>query len=83
VNYVKQYGTGLHVGTSMTEGTANSLVNRRMNKPQRMRWSRTGADLLLQVPCAIHNGALGSMIAVRRRQGFAGGILIPWPSLWS
>ena len=36
---------GLRVGTSITEGTANFLVNHRMNKSQQMRWSRRGADL--------------------------------------
>jgi hypothetical protein len=60
VNYAKRYRAGLRVGTSVTEGTANFLVNRRMNKSQQMRWSRRGADLLLQVRCAVHNGALGS-----------------------
>jgi hypothetical protein len=49
VNYAKRYRAGLRVGTSITEGTANFLVNRRMNKSQQMRWSRRGADLLLQV----------------------------------
>jgi hypothetical protein len=44
----------------VTEGTANFLVNRRMNKQQQMRWSRGAADLLLQVRCAVYNGALGS-----------------------
>src|SRR5690349_16829366 len=47
VNYVRRYRAGLGVGTSFTEGTANFLVNRRMNKSQQMRWSRRGADLLL------------------------------------
>lgn len=60
VNYAKRYRAGLRVGTSVTEGTANFLVNRRMNKSQQMRWSRRGADLLLQVRCAIYNGAPGS-----------------------
>jgi hypothetical protein len=50
----------LRVGTAITEGTANFLVNRRMNKSQQMRWSRRGADLLLQVRCAVYNGAFGS-----------------------
>jgi hypothetical protein len=59
-NYAKRYRAGLRVGTSITEGTANFLVNRRMNKSQQMRWSRRGADLLLQVRCAVYNGALGS-----------------------
>jgi len=62
VNYAERYRAGLRVGTSVTEGTANFLVNRRMNKSQQMRWSRRGADLLLQVRCAVYNGALGSGI---------------------
>ena len=48
VNYAKRYRAGPRVGTSITEGTADFLVNRRMNKSQQMRWSRRGADLLLQ-----------------------------------
>jgi len=60
VNYAKRYRAGERVGTSITEGTANFLVNRRMNKSQQMRWSRRGADLLLQVRCAVYNGTLGA-----------------------
>jgi hypothetical protein len=60
VNYAERYRAGLRVGTSVTEGTANFLVNRRMNKSQQMRWSRSGADLLLRVRCAVYNGTLGS-----------------------
>ena len=59
-NYSERRGAGLWVGTSITEGTANFLVNRRMNKEQQMRWSRRGADLLLQVRCAVVNGKLSS-----------------------
>ena len=60
VDYAARSRAGLRVGTSLTEGTANFLVNRRMAKSQQMRWSRRGADLLLQVRCAVCNGALGS-----------------------
>ena len=60
VNYARRYRAGLRIGTSITEGTANVLVNRRMNKSQQMRWSRRGADLLLQVRCAVFNGTFGS-----------------------
>ena len=60
VNYAERHCTGLRVGTAITEGTANFLVNRRMNKSQQMRWSRNGADLLLQVRCAVYNGTFGS-----------------------
>ena len=47
------------VGTSLTEATANFLINHRMNKSQQMRWSRCGADLLLHVRCAVLNSKLG------------------------
>ena len=59
MNYAERYRTGLRVGNSITEGTANFLVNRRMNKSQQMRRSRRGADRLLQVRCAVYNGTLG------------------------
>jgi hypothetical protein len=60
VNYAERHRAGLRVGTAITEGTANFLVNRRMKKSQQMRWSRRGADLLLQVRCAVYNGTFGS-----------------------
>jgi hypothetical protein len=60
VHYAERHRAGLRVGTAITEGTANFLVNRRMNKSQQMRWSRRGADLLLQVRCAVYNGTFGS-----------------------
>ena len=44
VNYGERHRAGLRVGTALTEGTANFLVNRRMNRSQQMRWSRRGAD---------------------------------------
>ena len=60
VNYAKRFRAGEQAGTSITEGTANFLVNRRMNKSQQMRWSRKDADLLLQVRCAVYNETLGA-----------------------
>jgi hypothetical protein len=60
VNYAERHRAGLGVGTAVTEGTANFLVNRRMNKSQQMRWSRRRASLLLQVRCAVYNDTLGS-----------------------
>jgi len=59
-NYAERHRAGLRVGTSVTEGTANFLVNRRTNKSQQTRWSRRGADLLLQVRRAVYDGRLGS-----------------------
>src|SRR3954464_6829512 len=59
IDYGERHRAGLRVGTALTKGTANFLVNRRMNKSQQMRWSRRGADRLLQVPGAVYNGTLG------------------------
>ena len=67
VNCAERHRAGSRVGTAITEGTANFLVNRRMNKTQQMRWSRRGADLLLQVRCAVYNGTLGSNFGHRFR----------------
>jgi hypothetical protein len=60
VNYAERHRAGLRVGTAITEGRANFLVNRRMNKSQQMRWSRRGAGQLRQVRCAVYNGTLGA-----------------------
>jgi hypothetical protein len=46
---------GQRVGTSLAEGMAENLVNRRMNNSQHMRWSRDGALHLLQIRAAILN----------------------------
>ena len=44
VNYGERQRAGLRVGTALTEGTANFLVNCRMAKSQQMRWSRRGGS---------------------------------------
>ena len=67
VNYGERHRAGLRVGTALTEGTANFLVNRRMNKSQQMRWSRRGADRLLLVRCAVYDGTLGTGFGQRFR----------------
>jgi len=67
VNYAERHRAGLRVGTATTEGTANFLVSRRMNKHQQMRWSQRGADLLLQVRCAVYNATLGCRFGQKLR----------------
>jgi hypothetical protein len=53
VNDAERHRAGLRVGSSLTGAMANFLVNRRMNKAQRMRWFRRGA---------VFNGKLGSRL---------------------
>jgi hypothetical protein len=59
----------VRVGTARTEAAANVLVNRRRNQAQPMRWSRRGADLLLQIRCAVVNGKLGFGQLFKARPG--------------
>jgi hypothetical protein len=59
VDYAERHRAGQRVGTALTEGTADFLVNRRTAESQQMRWSGRGADRLLQVRCAVYNGTLG------------------------
>ena len=59
VDYGERHRAGLRVGTALTEVAAHFLANRRMNKLQQMRWSRRGANRLLQIRCTVYNGALG------------------------
>jgi hypothetical protein len=46
VNYGERHRAGLRVGTSITEGTANFLVNRRMNKSH--MWTAPSSQGILQ-----------------------------------
>jgi len=49
VDYARRKRAGQPVGTSTSEGLANALVNRRVNKLQQMRWSATGAHAVVTV----------------------------------
>ena len=73
VNYAERHRAGLRAGTALTEATANFLVNRRTTKSQQMRWTRRGADLLLQVRSAAYKGTLGTVSGRR----FAPGLGLP------
>jgi hypothetical protein len=57
-DYGARRRAGQRVSTAVVESTANSLVNRRMNKRQQMRWSPAGAHYLLQVRAAAFNDTL-------------------------
>lgn len=58
VNYCLRQRAGLPIGTSTTEGLANTLVNRRMNKSQQMRWSAQGAHAALAIRTADRDAAV-------------------------
>ncbi|MEO8243327.1 MAG: hypothetical protein ABI832_13545, partial [bacterium] len=49
--------------STAAEASVNNLVARRMVKKQQMRWSESGANLLLQVRVAVANGDLADRLA--------------------
>ena len=58
INYGKRYRAGLRVASTLAESAVNSLVGKRMAKSQQMRWSPSGAHMLMQVRTADINGEL-------------------------
>ena len=58
VDYGARYRAGRRISTSLAESAVNSLVAKRMVKSQQMRWSPSGAHLMLQVRAAMVNGNL-------------------------
>jgi hypothetical protein len=58
---------GQPVGTSTSEGLANALVNRRMNKLQQMRWSTAGAHAVVTVRANLMNEASHNMPTTNRQ----------------
>jgi hypothetical protein len=71
VNYGLRQRQGLAIGTSTTEGLANALVNKRMNKLQQMRWSAKGG------PCRHHRPRPSFQRTRRRSRGATSSRLTP------
>ena len=61
-NYAARYREGKRIASTAAEASVNSLVARRMIKKQQMRWSESGADLLLLVRVALANGDLAERL---------------------
>ena len=58
VDYGAKYRAGRRISTSLAESAINSLAAKRMVKNQQMRWSPSGAHLVLEVRVAMVNGNL-------------------------
>ena len=65
VNYGLRHRQGKPIGTSTTEGLANTLVNQRMNKLQQMRWSAVGAHAVVTVRAHHFNSLESAATALR------------------
>ncbi len=56
INYGKRYHEDRPISTSGAESAVDYVIGQRMKKRGHMRWSREGANALLQVRCAVLNG---------------------------
>ena len=56
INYGKRYHEDRPISTSRAESAVDYVIGQRMKKKGPMRWSREGANALLQVRCAVLNG---------------------------
>ena len=59
INYGREYREGHRISTARVESTVDQLVDWRMEKKQHMRWTKSGAQMLLHARCALLNGELG------------------------
>lgn len=57
-NYGDKWRNGERISSGFTESAVNQVLSRRMVKKQQMRWTKTGAHLLLQTRTQTLNGDL-------------------------
>ena len=57
-NYAERHRYGERVSTAFVESTVNTVVGKRFSKQQQMRWSRSGAHLMLQTRTRVLDGTL-------------------------
>jgi len=57
-NYAERRRYGERVSTGFVESTVNIVVGKRFCKRQQMRWSKTGAHLMLQTRTRTLDGTL-------------------------
>ena len=57
-NYGERWRTGEAISSAFVESAVNQVVSKRMVKKQQMRWTPTGAHLLLQVRTRVLNDDL-------------------------
>ncbi len=59
-DYGKRYRAGETISTAFVESTVNQVISKRMVKKQQMKWTPSGAHLLLQVRTRVLNDDLAA-----------------------
>ena len=77
IDYRRYKQEGRRISTGFVESTINRVVGRRMCKGQQMRWSRSGADGLIQVRVARQNREFDDV--ARQNFSWSGNRRVSWP----
>ena len=58
-NFGERWRNNEAISTGFVESTVNQVISKRFVKKQQMRWTESGAHLLLQMRILVLNGGLG------------------------
>jgi hypothetical protein len=67
IDYATARGADEPTSTATTESTVQWLLHRRMGANQQMRWSPSGAHLMLKVRTSVVNGTFNKNVATAER----------------
>ncbi len=65
VDYGERFRAGERISTGFVESAVNQIVDKRFDKRQSMRWTPTGAHMMLQTRTRVLNGDLDQLIRDR------------------
>lgn len=65
VDYGERFRAGERISTGFVESVVNQIVDKRFDKRQSMRWTPTGARMMLQTRTRVLNGDLDQLIRGR------------------
>ena len=65
VDYGERFRAGERISTGFVESAVNQIVDKRFDKRQSMRWTPTGAHMMLQTRTRVLNGDLDQLIRCR------------------
>jgi len=77
IDYRRYKQEGRRISTGFVESTINRVVGRRMCKGQQMRWSRSGADGVVQVRVAVQNREFDDV--AKQNFSWRGSRRVSWP----
>jgi hypothetical protein len=71
VNYGDRYRNGETISSAFVESTVNEVISKRFAKKQQMRWTKEGAQQLLQVRILVLNNTLRETFSRENPMGCA------------